>query len=388
MNLEKGGWEIALQAFSKATSKKKYKRISYDKWKDYNGKFNKEPVEIVCDGDGVTITSNKGSVTLKKSDGALGAFIYDEYFKEAEESLATSINAAQCTSSNVYTPKNYKVDLTGIHSDGTASIMASDLYATSSTTGISAYSMPKYSYNEMCDAIDDLSFSADKAASEMVKLKAEVAKLGEVNKNMSMINEKEKNMKGFNFDFGPCTNDNVRMSMYGLAVQNNNGEWVSYNNGQVVNVDILNFDGRKYMFKMPVAIKDIAVGDIIIHNRVPMFVTSVEGGIHVVDVRAGEKKEIIPTTNMFGFNFITKIVSFFNAMGDAPTADQPFGNMLPFMMMGENGDIDPMMLMMMMNGGKMDMSNPMMLYFLCGKDNKSDMLPLMMMMGMQHGKHE
>jgi hypothetical protein len=94
---------------------------------------------------------------------------------------------------------------------------------------------------------------------------------------------------------------------------------------------------------------------------------------------------------MFGFNFVTKIVSMFDAFTGAPTADQPFGNMLPFIMMGENKDIDPMMMFMMMNqgGAGFDMSNPMMLYFMMGKDGKSSdwMLP-MMMMNMQNGKHE
>ncbi len=199
-------------------------------------------------------------------------------------------------------------------------------------------------------------------------------------------NEEKKEMKGFNFDFGPCTGDQVRMSMYGLAVKNAAGTYVSYNpkSGDIIDVDVLNFDGAKFMYKIPVAIKDIAVGDIIVHNRKPMFVTGVpsanENTITCVDVCAGEMKAVIPTTNMFGFNFITKIVSFFNTVGDnAPTPDAPFGNMLPFMLMNEGETIDPMMMMLMM-GGKMDMSNPMMMYFML-KDNKnSDLLPLMFMM--------
>lgn len=203
-------------------------------------------------------------------------------------------------------------------------------------------------------------------------------------------NEKEKDsmMKGFNFDFGPCTGDNVRMSMYGLAVKNGNGEWVSYNAStkQIVNVDILNFDGRKFMFKMPVAIKDIAVGDIVIHNKVPMFVIGVgeeNGAVIAVDVRAGEEKKILPTTSPFGFNFVTKVVSMFTAFENTPTPDAPFGNFLPFMLVGEDGasDIDPLMIMMMMqNGGANAFSNPMMMYFLCGDKMKDNMLPLMMMM--------
>ena len=198
-------------------------------------------------------------------------------------------------------------------------------------------------------------------------------------------------MKGFNFDFGPCTNDAVRMSMYGVAVKNTAGIWVSYNtkDGTIIDVDAFNFNGSKYMFKMPVSIKDVMIGDVIIHNRVPMFVTDVtaDNTIIVIDIRAGEEKCIIPTTNMFGFNFVTKITSLLTAFGEAPTTDAPFGNMLPFLMMGEDGgeDFDPMLMFMMMQGtGGSDMfSNPMMMYFLMkDKDSSSDnMLPLMMMMG-------
>ena len=191
-------------------------------------------------------------------------------------------------------------------------------------------------------------------------------------------------MKGINFDFGPCGNT-VRLSMYGMAIQNVNGEWVSYNpdSREIINVDVFNMaDGGKYMYKMPVAISDVKIGDIVIHNRVPMFVTAVNenGTFEVTDVRAGEAKTVIPTRNMFGFNFMTKVVSLFGAFTDAPTADQPFGNMLPFLMMGENKDIDPMMMFMMMNQGGNGAMNPMMWYFMF-KDNK-DIDPAMMWMVM------
>lgn len=209
---------------------------------------------------------------------------------------------------------------------------------------------------------------------------------------VNKYNEKEKDkvMKGFNFDFGPCTGDNVRMSIYGLAVKNNNGEWVSYNPStkQIVNVDVLNFDGRKFMFKMPVAIKDIAVGDIVVHNRVPMFVigTDKEGGaVTAVDVKAGEEKKILPTTSPFGFNFVTKVVSMFSAFENTPTPDAPFGNFLPFMLMNdENADNEPdplVMMMMLQNNGTNAFNNPMMMmYFLGGEKVKDNwMLPFLMM---------
>lgn len=217
-----------------------------------------------------------------------------------------------------------------------------------------------------------------------------VTKVDKIESEVEINESKEnKRMKNFNFDFGPCTNDNVRMSMYGLAVKNADGTYVSFNPAtrEIIDVDILNFDGGKYMYKMPVATKDVAVGDVIIHQRKPMFVEGFTelGGVMAVDPVAGERKEILPTKNMFNFNFVTKVVSLFNMCGTAtPTTEQPFGNMLPFMLMGEEGgDIDPMMLMFMMNqsGGANTsvFGNPMMMYFLMKDKNKSDIDPMMLM---------
>lgn len=202
------------------------------------------------------------------------------------------------------------------------------------------------------------------------------------------IKRSNNNMKGFNFDFGSCANNNaIRMSMYGLAVQNAMGSWVSYDPKakQIVDVDIMNFDNcGQYLFKMPVAITDIKVGDIVIHNRKAMFITEItdEGKIIAIDPHAGEEKIIVPTTSPFGFNFVTKIISMFDAMtGVSPTPAAPFGNMLPFLMMENDSDIDPMMMMLMMNGGQMDFSNPMLMYMMCKNEGKmSDMLPFMLMM--------
>lgn len=197
------------------------------------------------------------------------------------------------------------------------------------------------------------------------------------NKN---INESEK--KEMKFNFGPCSNDNVRMSMYGLAVKNKAGTWVSYNDGKIIDVEPFNFDGRKYLYKIPVAFNDIAAGDILIHNGVPVFVSSVEKGIHVIDVYDGCEKDIILTSNMFGFEYATKVVSLFNMTKQAPTAEQPFGNFLPFLMAKEGENIDPMMFMLM-SGGKLDMSNPMMMYFLM---NHGELDPMMLMFMMNNNK--
>lgn len=218
--------------------------------------------------------------------------------------------------------------------------------------------------------------------------------LNEQNTFNNNVDDKKgnKKMKAFNFDFGPCTTDNIRMSMYGLAVKNANGTWVSYNpeSKEIIDVDIFNFDGGKFLYKMPVAIKDIAPGMVIVHNRKAMFVIEVgDSGITVVDPQAGEEKKILPTKNCFNFNFYTRVVSLFDSFmkspENAPSAENPFGNMFPIFMMSENSgefDMNTMLMLSMMGGqGGMDFSkNPMMMYFLM-KDSKNadDLLPLMFM---------
>ena len=143
-----------------------------------------------------------------------------------------------------------------------------------------------------------------------------------IKENNNNTKEKESMNSMFNFDFGPVSSSAVRMSMYGLAVKNKDGKYVSYNaaSEEIFDVEILNFDGAKFLYKMPVAIKDIAVGDIVIHNHIPMFVISIPKDgktLKVVDPVNGEKKEVMFTKSPFGFNFATKVVNFLAGAFDA-----------------------------------------------------------------------
>ena len=199
--------------------------------------------------------------------------------------------------------------------------------------------------------------------------------------------EKENKMKGFNFDFGKITNDSIRMSMYGMAVKNTSGVWTAYDKstGDLMDVDVFNFDGSNFLFKMPVAIKDIAVGDVIIHARKPMFVVSKTeaGDLVAIDPVAGEKKTIMPSKNMFGFNFATKVISLFDSlMGQTPTSENPFGNLWMLMLMDGKSDMKdmlvPMMLMSQANGST-NAFNPMMLMLMGDGDMKDLAVPLMLM---------
>ena len=194
-----------------------------------------------------------------------------------------------------------------------------------------------------------------------------------------------------NLEFGPVKN--YHLSHLGIALKNAAGEVVSYDKSkdEIVNVDLIDFDAQGMIFAMPCAIKDIKKGDVIRHtNGNAVFVTSVEGGVHVVDVAAGEKKEILPTKSMFGFDFVTKIVSLIDFGAMNASADQPFGNMLPLMLFSNGGNMKDMLLpMMMLNGGNMnfsgmDMSNPLMLMALMGGSEGKDFFPLMLMMNMKN----
>ena len=371
--------------FSADFKNKKYsEKIEYELWRKIRNvrvpiiSYNNTVVNIF-EGYNHTPENWEKVASFKIYDWGFGRFLYDNYFNEEVKNNMSSISATNNSASNITaTATNTTADTTlnGYFNSSGIDNIKIDSYGNvhwSDRTGDDG----TYATTSLVNSCD-ICYHKNKCDNCYYAKKA--------NENKNDEGEKTK-MKGFNFDFGPCTNDQVRMSMYGLAIKNASGEWVSYNDGQVVNVDVLNFDGAKYMFKMPVAVKDIAVGDIVIHNRVPMFVESVENGIHVVDIRAGEKKEILPTTNMFGFNFVTKIVSLFNAFQSSPTPDQPFGNMLPFLMLnGEDGktmDSDTMLMFMMMqnqNGSTNIFANPMMLYFLMKDKGGNDILPWMLMM--------
>lgn len=216
---------------------------------------------------------------------------------------------------------------------------------------------------------------------------------GTLNYNTNESNEEKekKNMMNLNFDFGKVTGDSIRVSMYGIAIKNVSGTYVSYDakSHSVMDVDIVNMPAEGFLYKMPVAIKDVKAGDVVIHNKTAMFVAEVhDSTLKVVDIREGTEKEIYLTKSPFGFNFATKVVSLMDMSGVKADESNPFGAMLPLMFLsGDNKDIDPMMLMLMMGQGNTAnlMSNPMMMYFLMkdGKENK-DMLPFVLM-GMNSG---
>lgn len=178
-----------------------------------------------------------------------------------------------------------------------------------------------------------------------------------------------------NIDFGPC-GDEVAFSPYGLAIRNSKGEYFTYNptSKQTIDVTGFTFTFQNMVYRMPVAASGVKEGDMIIHKHHPMFVSSIsEGNIEVIDILESEVKTVIPTSNPFGFNFITKIMPIVNFGNTAPSPDQPFGNLMPMMMAsmvfgdndGNNGnDMGKMFMLSAMMGN----SNP--FSFLTGDTSK------------------
>lgn len=205
--------------------------------------------------------------------------------------------------------------------------------------------------------------------------------------NTTAIKEEKKEMRIPGFDFGPC-DSNVHMSMYGLAIKNQSGEWVSYDKAkeEIVNVDVFNFaEGSKLFWKMPVALSAVKTGDMLIHNKRPCYVTGFaedSGNPVVIDVWDMTRKEILLPTNMFGFNYATKVVSLMDGFVsvEAPTADNPFGNMLPLLMMQDDKMDDILPFFLMQSGKRENGFNPMLMYFMMKNKGGDNLLPFMFMM--------
>ncbi len=203
-----------------------------------------------------------------------------------------------------------------------------------------------------------------------------------------------------NLHFGKA--DNAKMSIYGPALREavSGDTWIAFDKSKEQWIDvpweaILDIP----LFEMPVAKNDIQLGDFIFHAgtgwvRVIDFDDEMNYFIEAEDPSNHEIIKILPTRNMFGFDFYTKLIVPFDmgATFGGASASNPFG-MLPMLMMmsdknkSGSGDSSMLMAMMMMQNGGMDFtSNPMMLYALMGdKGGDNSMLMAMLMSQMMQG---
>ena len=95
---------------------------------------------------------------------------------------------------------------------------------------------------------------------------------------------------------------------------------------------------------------------------------------------------------MFGFNFITKIYSLFSFAGQTASKENPFGDILPMILLSKSGSNDSLLPLMLMSQNKDfnlfnigDNSNPMMQLMLMkslfndGGSNDDDFFTIMML---------
>lgn len=394
--------KMFLDDFSKQVKGKKYKKISYTLWRELvqkEGKVASVSIEYslsTCAKSGIKMiyfdVDGDRKYLFETDDGSFGQYLWDWYKNQHSAALKSATDKMKESFAKVAeTAKSTSADFT---------ITSEELAATASLNkawdNAIAYDVPQmttatswrdaigYDENSSGWGVYDNGPATVEVNSDYFKVNGQtIEEMVEELVNKYNKKEEKEDMNLFkNFDFGSCESDNVRVSMYGIAVKNANGTWVSYDQktGNIIDVDILNFDG-KYLYKMPVAIKDIKAGDTIIHGRKPMFVSDAsDGKLLVIDPAAGEEKIVLPVKNMFGFDFVTRVVNLFENFTGGATADQPFGNMLPLMLMNDSKSDDVLPLMFMMNGGNLDMSNPMMMFLLMNGKNDNSLLPLMFLM--------
>lgn len=224
--------------------------------------------------------------------------------------------------------------------------------------------------------------------------------------NLPKINTEKKKEKTMfesmmkNLHFGKA--DNAKMSIYGPALREavSGDTWIAFDKSKEQWIDvpweaILDIP----LLEMPVAKSNIQIGDFIFHAgagwvRVIDFDDEMNYFIEAENPSNHEIIKILPTRNMFGFDFYTKLIVPFDigATFGGASASNPFG-MLPMLMMmsdknkSGSGDNSMLMAMMMMQNGTMDFtSNPMMLYALLGdKGSDNSMLMAMLMSQMMQG---
>lgn len=389
-----------------------FHKMDYHMWRKLKYDRNNETQVIIekCGDSFIVIIGHEDEYhRFCRGDESFGDFLfenlidvkeYDHDWNECKIPLSNTLKVpidsfiTQSTSSKEYPVKNYKLDIAACDSVANTAINCGEALKVSieatkdklldclAGTGIGVMAINTDPGPSISCVIDT---KVDKAEFDS-KLEALSDKIQAVADKYNNIDKKENStMKGFNFDFGPMNGNVVRMSIYGLAVKNKTGSWVAYDakNEEIMDVDVFNFDGSKFMYRMPVAINDVAIGDVIVHMSVPMFIVgkSEDGkAVYAVDPVAGERKEIMLTKSPFGFNFVTKVVNF---LGNSFNADasNPFGNLGLMMMLSEDnkGMSDMLPFMLMANGGNangFDLSNPMVMYMMC-KDGTGD-LPMML----------
>lgn len=195
-----------------------------------------------------------------------------------------------------------------------------------------------------------------------------------INENKGSENkDMENNLFGGNFEFGAVDGDIFKMTIDGNISIKSGDKYVIFDKETraLKDVSITSFNCNSLLYKMPTPISNIQEGDVILYNNKPYFAVSIINGgnmINVIDIEETTKTSIAPIQNMFGFNYVTKVCKMMNNQtGINPIMlmmlsqgnKLDMSNLLPLMMMNKEGSMDNMFLLLMMlsQGNNGDMSN-------------------------------
>lgn len=194
-------------------------------------------------------------------------------------------------------------------------------------------------------------------------------------------------LSSLNINCGKVNDPNLTASLNGVAIKGPDGQFRAYDKSKdkIMNVTGLTL-GNDYLYILPCALKDVKVGDVIVNADTFVTVIKVhnDGTFTVVDPKASEQKIAVPAQNIFGFNYVSKIVNLLDGMIN-PSDDNPFGiNPLMFVLFDENKTNDNSNMLfaaMLMGQEDMDMSS-ILPFLLMGKNGGNDMLTMFAMMNM------
>lgn len=361
-----------LSEFSKRVSKKLYKKLDYDKWRPMylwskpGADWEEIEINVFYCPETVYIVPRHND---KLSPNGIEIMLHENSFGDYLIGVMEDYN-------------NTVLNYSGVSVSAISNALSTAADSTRSITYDYATNIKSNLGNQYAWTLD---LNTDSLRVNGDSLEKYIEKTVNTFNNNKKEEESNKMMK---FDFGPV-DSSVHMSLYGMAIKNASGTYVAYDvkTGSIMDVDIINFEGaNKFMYKMPVALSAVQVGDVIVHSKHPMFVSEVDietNRMVAVDIYDGEEKVIVPTQSPFGFSFITKVISLFNFAGTAD-ASNPFGNMLPFLLMSDSKSTDKdnlLPLLFMMNGNVDIAQNPMMLWALMGNRTNDPMMLAMMMGG-------
>lgn len=188
----------------------------------------------------------------------------------------------------------------------------------------------------------------------------------------------------FGGHIGRYSNCHIKYSPKGLAFLTDNDSYVVYDVDTLAATDVANLVMDVPFYGIPVALKDLKKGDIVIYNEVYYLVRAVtDTHISAIHVKRGIIENLIPKTSIFGFSFYIKIVTPMENF--KPDSSNPFNSILPFLLFedgNDNNSMNDIIMMSMMSGGTVN-SSMLPLMMMMNKDggDKNDLLMMMMLMG-------